>query len=132
MSQLDSCVLCSLDLDEEQEVIFEGDHCYYIQKKSVQRSLEGSGLIIPKAHKQTVFDLSEAEWEETYELLQRVKDYIDEYFQPEGYNVGWNVGQVGGQSIPHAHLHVIPRYRDESFAGKGIRYWIKQPENRRG
>lgn len=132
MSQLDSCVLCSLDLDEEQEVIFEGDHCYYIQKKSVQKSLEGSGLIIPKAHKQTVFDLSEAEWKETYELLQRVKDYIDERFQPEGYNVGWNVGQVGGQSIPHAHLHVIPRYRDESFAGKGIRYWIKQPENRRG
>jgi diadenosine tetraphosphate (Ap4A) HIT family hydrolase len=31
----------------------------------------------------------------------------------------------------YAHLHVIPRYADEPLAGKGIRYWLKQPANKR-
>jgi len=130
--QHEGCVLCFIELDAEQEVIFETDHCLYVQKKSVQERLEGSGLIIPKAHKETVFDFSEVEWKETYELLEKVKIYLEERFQPDGYNLGWNIGEVGGQSIPHAHLHVIPRYKDERYAGKGIRYWLKQAENRRG
>ena len=49
----------------------------------------------------------------------------------KGYNIGWNVNEVGGQEIFHAHLHVIPRYEDEPMSGKGIRYWIKQPQNKR-
>jgi diadenosine tetraphosphate (Ap4A) HIT family hydrolase len=52
-------------------------------------------------------------------------------YKPQGYNIGWNVGSVGGQEIFHAHLHIIPRYEDEPLAGKGIRYWLKQPQNKR-
>jgi histidine triad (HIT) family protein len=51
--------------------------------------------------------------------------------RPDGFNVGWNCGPVGGQVIPHAHLHVIPRFADEPYAGKGIRHWLKQESNRR-
>jgi len=64
-------------------------------------------------------------------MLQRVKVLLDNEYAPDGYNVGWNVGSVGGQHIFHAHFHVIPRFADEPFAGKGIRHWLKQPENRR-
>uniref|UniRef100_UPI003D23A253 HIT family protein n=1 Tax=Kroppenstedtia sanguinis TaxID=1380684 RepID=UPI003D23A253 len=56
---------------------------------------------------------------------------MDEQYQPDGYNVGWNCRETGGQSIPHAHLHVIPRFTDEHHAGKGIRHWLKQKDNRR-
>jgi diadenosine tetraphosphate (Ap4A) HIT family hydrolase len=38
---------------------------------------------------------------------------------------------VSNQFIFHCHLHVIPRYNDEPLAGKGVRYWLKQPENKR-
>jgi len=131
MGKNEECVLCYLALDDEQEVIFETETCLYVQKKSVQRTLEGSGLIIPKAHKETVFDLSKTEWQETYELLQKVKKYVEQHFNPDGYNIGWNVASTGGQSLSHVHLHIIPRYKDETYAGKGIRYWIKQPENKR-
>jgi histidine triad (HIT) family protein len=55
---------------------------------------------------------------------------MDERYHPDGYNVGWNCGAVGGQIAMHAHLHVIPRFRQEPYAGRGIRYWLKQPENR--
>ncbi len=36
-----------------------------------------------------------------------------------------------GQTVFHAHLHVIPRFAAEPHAGKGIRYWLKQESNRR-
>lgn len=92
---------------------------------------EGSGLIIPKEHRETVFDLTSIEWEATYSLLQEAKRFIDEQLHPDGYNIGWNIGKVGGQVVFHAHMHVIPRYADELYSGKGMRYWFKQPENKR-
>ena len=97
-----------------------------------QPVLTGSGLIIPKAHRETVFDLTEVEWTATYALLQQVRDLLHELYAPHGYNVGWNAGSVGGQEVFHAHLHVIPRFADEPYAGRGIRYWLKQEANLRG
>lgn len=88
-------------------------------------------MIIPKLHRETVFDLTIAEWQATFEMLQEVKALLDQKYGPDGYNVGWNCGQVGGQNVFHAHLHVIPRYKDEPLAGKGIRFWLKQETNRR-
>ncbi|HCR18189.1 MAG TPA: hypothetical protein DIU35_11970 [Candidatus Latescibacteria bacterium] len=43
----------------------------------------------------------------------------------------WNEGEIGGQEIFHVHLHVIPRFADEPYAGRGILYWLKQDANRR-
>jgi len=101
----------------------------FLQKP--QEVLVGSGIIVPKAHRETVFDLSEEEWNATFGLLQEVKIFLDNKYKAEGYNIGWNVGKVGGQEIFHAHLHVIPRFKDEPLSGKGIRYWLKQPQNKR-
>ena len=56
---------------------------------------------------------------------------VDRKLEPDGYNVGWNVGPVGGGHVPQAHLHVIPRFADEPFAGRGIRWWFKRAENTR-
>lgn len=64
-------------------------------------------------------------------MLHEAKALIDDVFKPDGYNVGWNCGSVGGQTVFHAHLHVIPRFADEPLASRGIRWWLKQPENER-
>lgn len=64
-------------------------------------------------------------------LIREVKIYLDRVYKPQGYNLGWNCGEVGGQHIFHSHLHIIPRYKDESLAGKGIRYMFKNPQNER-
>ena len=95
------------------------------------KTLIGSYVIIPKSHVATPFDLSEQEWLDTKKMIDTVKKYLDERYHPDGYNLGWNVGRVAGQEVSYAHLHIIPRYNDEPFAGKGIRYWIKQSENTR-
>ncbi len=96
-----------------------------------EQDIEGSGIIVPRQHRETVFDLTQDEWNATYQLLQEVKSYMDERYQPDGYNVGWNCGEIGGQHVFHAHMHVLPRYADEPMAGKGIRYLFKSKENRR-
>lgn len=114
----------------EQEFTLGNEHCAFLTIPG-REVLAGSGLIVPFEPRVTVFDLTEVEWVATFELLHEAKAWIDARHAPDGYNIGWNVGRIGGQSIPQAHLHVIPRFADEPLAGKGIRYHLKQHENRR-
>ncbi len=92
---------------------------------------EGSAMVLPVRHVASPFDLTAEEWASTRELLATLRDTLEDRFHPDGYNVGWNVQPVGGQSIPHAHCHLIPRYGDEPFAGRGLRFWFKSEKNRR-
>ena len=128
MSTDNDCPFCP-PLAEDERIVLENEHCLFLQRP--QPVLAGSGIIVPRQHRETLFDLTDEEWRATGELLQRVKALLDERHAPDGYNVGWNCGAVGGQEIFHAHCHVIPRYADEPLAGKGIRYWLKQEENLR-
>lgn len=123
------CPFCFPGEDREQQIVLENEECFFLQKP--QSVLIGSGVIVPKKHRETVFELTPKEWLDTFNLLKEAKEFLDERFQPQGYNVGWNAGQVGGQEIFHAHLHIIPRYEDEPLAGKGIRYFFKQENNQR-
>ena len=125
-----TCPFCDPEDNSRQYVVLENEHCEFRQEP--QEVLVGSGIIIPKAHRETVFDLTEEEWAATFSLLKRAKTMLDAKYRPDGYNVGWNNGSVAGQEIFHVHLHVIPRYADEPLAGKGIRHWLKQPVNKRG
>lgn len=125
---MDNCPFCQLDKEVDQEVVMSNEHCLFLQMS--QKVLIGSGIIVPRAHRETVFDLTKEEWNATYSLLEEVKDYLDKKYNPDGYNIGWNVGKVGGQEVFHAHMHVIPRFSKEPLAGKGIRYWLKQDENK--
>jgi histidine triad (HIT) family protein len=122
------CRFCNRVTDGT-ETIMENDLCLFLQHE--ESVLIGSGLIIPRAHRETIFDLTSAEWNSLYEIIHQAKSMLDRIHQPDGYNLGWNCGAVGGQHVFHAHLHIIPRYKDEPLAGKGIRYWLSQEQNKR-
>lgn len=129
---MEKCVFCNLKLDQTQNVILSNEQCLFLQLDEAKNKgglLEGAGVIVPINHRETVFDLTPNEWEATYHLLQDVKKHLDKTHGPQGYNIGWNCGETGGQHIFHAHLHVIPRYDDEPYAGKGIRNMIKDEKN---
>jgi diadenosine tetraphosphate (Ap4A) HIT family hydrolase len=123
------CPYCPIS-DPAVKVIFENDLVRFAQNERVQGALKHSGCIIPVQHRETVFDLSEAEITATFRLLAVVKKWMDSSFAPDGYNIGWNCGKVGGQELFHAHMHVIPRFRQEPLAGKGIRTWLKSDANK--
>ncbi|MFD1019614.1 HIT family protein [Thalassobacillus hwangdonensis] len=131
MSYVEKCPLCNPEKDADQNIVLENETCYFLQHNKHQGVLEGSGLIVPKKHHRDAFQLTREEWNDTYELLQEAKKVLDKSLSPDGYTIGWNVGKVSNQEIFHSHLHVIPRFNDEPLAGKGIRYWLKQEENRR-
>lgn len=128
---MEDCPFCVPRIynDLQADVLLENELCLYIS--GPLPVLNGSGMIIPRVHRETLFDLTVEEWEATYSLLQEVKQILDETIRPDGYNVGWNCGSVGGQSVFHAHLHVIPRFADEPLAGRGIRWRLKQGDNKR-
>ena len=120
-----------IDLNTEScDPHFENDTMVAVKSNNLKHNtMIGSYVIIPKSEVNSPFDLTDKEWSDSRELLLKVKKYIDETYKPDGYNIGWNVGAVAGQSVAHAHMHIIPRYADEPLAGKGIRSWFKQPEN---
>jgi diadenosine tetraphosphate (Ap4A) HIT family hydrolase len=125
---MNACPFCR-DVVKQNEIVLENELCLFLQRE--EGVLIGSGLIIPRAHRETAFDLTSAEWNATQTLLLEVKAHLDRMYQPAGYNLGWNCGATAGQEVFHAHLHVIPRYMDEPYAGRGIRHWLKQEANRR-
>lgn len=120
-----------IDLNTESgDPHFENDTMVAVKSNNLKHNtMIGSYVIIPKSEVSSPFDLTDKEWNDSRELLLKVKKYIDETYKPDGYNIGWNVGAVAGQSVEHTHMHIIPRYADEPLAGKGIRSWFKQPEN---
>ena len=124
-----NCPYCPIR-DPEQKIVLENDLVLFLQDERFQGALKHSGVIIPIQHRETVFDLSDAEIAATFQLLSRVKKWMDDSFLPDGYNIGWNCGRVGGQEVFHAHMHVIPRFRQEPLAGKGIRSLLKSDANR--
>ena len=59
-----------------------------------------------------------------WRLVGPVKAQIDREFSPDGYNLGVNVGDAAGQTIGHAHLQMIPRYRGDVDDPRGGIRWI--------
>ena len=122
---VEDCAFCAIPLD--QAVDREGP-CLAIW---THEPPAGSAMVVPIEHRADVWELTPAEWAATRELLARVRRRVEHLHNPDGWSVGWNVGPVGGQTIGHAHCHLLPRHADEPYAGRGIRWWIKSPENRR-
>lgn len=131
MNYSEECPFCNPHKDSDQNIVFENETCYFLQHNREQDVLEGCGVIVPKKHHENAFELTQEEWNDSFDLLQKAKSCLDQEFSPDGYTLGWNVGEVSNQVIPHSHLHVIPRYNDEPLAGKGLRYWFKQVDNKR-
>jgi len=73
----------------------------------------GHVMIFPRRHICNISELTVSEAAEMHSLLVRTIRYIDEEFNPSGYNVGYNLGDGSGASIKHLHQHIVPRYANE-------------------
>ena len=73
----------------------------------------GHLLIAPLRHIVDVRDMTEAEQTAVQTLLNRTLDILDSLYAPHGYNIGYNIGHASGASIPHIHMHIVPRYENE-------------------
>lgn len=79
----------------------------------------GHCLIVPRRHVAEYFQATAEEKAAIWALVDEMKAIIDREFEPDGYNVGVNIGEAAGQSVPHIHVHMIPRYKGDVENPKG-------------
>ena len=87
----------------------------------------GHTLVIPKRHVGSFFDLSSDERRAVLELLDTAKSSLDREFAPNAYNIGINDGPCAGQTVPHVHVHLIPRYVGDIADPRGGVRWVLAP-----
>ena len=84
----------------------------------------GHALLIPRRHIATWFDATAEERNALVDATDLVKKTIELAHSPDGYNIGINSGESAGQTIPHLHVHVIPRYEGDVPDPRGGVRWV--------
>ncbi len=79
----------------------------------------GHALLVPRRHIARWFDATPEEQAALTAAIDKAKTAIEEVHTPQGYNIGFNDQKAGGQSVPHLHIHVIPRYEGDVPNPKG-------------
>lgn len=100
------CVFCSISdplLENELAIAFFDQ--FPVTK--------GHLLFGPRRHVVDYFETTLDERLAIDRLLLEAKTYIDKEYRPDGYNIGINIGEAAGQTVMHAHLHLIPRYKGD-------------------
>ena len=101
------CIFCA----PKREILAENAHALaFFDSYPVSR---GHALVVPRRHAISLFDLSDAEYADCFRLVPPLKDLLLARFAPDGFNVGANCGEAAGQSVWHAHIHLIPRYKGD-------------------
>tara|TARA_B100001123_G_scaffold322850_1_gene362308 strand:+ start:245 stop:613 length:369 start_codon:yes stop_codon:yes gene_type:complete len=85
---------------------------------------EGHTLIIPKRHISEIFNLDSKEYTDIWEIINATNKSLTDTLSPDGFNIGVNVGKEAGQTIDHAHLHLIPRYKGDIADPRGGIRWV--------
>jgi diadenosine tetraphosphate (Ap4A) HIT family hydrolase len=70
----------------------------------------GHTLVVVRRHVADFFDTTAEEQQALLALLREARSIIDQRRAPHGYNIGINIGETAGQTVPHVHVHLIPRY----------------------
>ena len=79
-------------------------------------------LVVPRRHVERIEVLSTDEWTELFALVQQICQELAARPAVDGLNVGVNSGEAAGQTVAHAHVHVIPRrFGDVSDPRGGVR-----------
>jgi diadenosine tetraphosphate (Ap4A) HIT family hydrolase len=115
-----NCVFC--DRLTRGDLVFENDLA--VAFPAAFPLSDGHCLIVPRRHEADFLALTEDEQASVWALLPVVRSYIEANHTPDGYNIGINAGEAAGQTVAHAHLHMIPRYRADVPDPRGGIRWI--------
>jgi diadenosine tetraphosphate (Ap4A) HIT family hydrolase len=114
------CPFC--DWTDRPEYTAESLHAVAIKDGSPLT--RGHTLVIPRRHVASIYDLPEAEQADVWALVAQVRSQLAGEYSPAGFNVGLNDGAAAGQTIDHAHVHLIPRYEGDVPDPRGGVRWI--------
>jgi diadenosine tetraphosphate (Ap4A) HIT family hydrolase len=84
----------------------------------------GHTLIVSSRHVDSLFDLTTQERDLLLRLVENAKLVLDREYQPDAYNIGINDGIAAGQTVPHLHIHLIPRFAGDVPDPRGGVRWV--------
>ncbi len=108
----DECVFCTAltqNEDSENYILYRAKYSFVILNRYPYTS--GHLMVIPFSHVSNLNDLDKETRTEMFELLNYSTEVVKEIYQPEGFNLGANIGEAAGAGIEaHVHLHIVPRW----------------------
>ncbi|MDP2404582.1 MAG: HIT domain-containing protein [Methylotenera sp.] len=119
---MEKCPFCDVD---QGEVYLKNELAFVRHDKFPVST--GHLLVIPYRHISNYFDLTSEERHACWDLLDIATKELESLYSPDGFNVGLNVNEAAGQTVWHAHIHLIPRYKgDVENPRGGVRGVIPQ------
>ena len=110
------CIFCDAlasSEDEQNLVVYRGKSTFVILNRYPYTS--GHLMIAPHVHVSRLAQISEETADELMKLARRAEEIIEAVYQPDGLNVGMNLGHAAGAGIEeHIHMHVLPRWLGDS------------------
>ena len=113
------CPFCILP---RERILGENKHAVWI--RDGYPVSPGHSLVIPRRHVGSFFEVTDEERGDMLALLDLAKAAATDEFNPDGYNVGINDGPSAGQTVPHLHIHLIPRFKGDMPDPRGGVRWI--------
>jgi diadenosine tetraphosphate (Ap4A) HIT family hydrolase len=124
ISDMSTCIFCK----PQRDIIAENDLAIGVYDSYPVSP--GHALVLPRRHVVTIWELEEAEYVGCFRLVRELRSILEMRYGPDGFNVGANCGEAAGQSVWHAHIHVIPRYKgDVADPRGGVRHVIPLKAN---
>jgi len=114
-----SCPFCSLP---PERILFASDHFKVIRDGFPVSP--GHTLVIPHRHVGSLFELSAEEFAALWPVLNQARSELMSEFVPDSFNIGVNDGAAAGQTVPHLHVHLIPRYAGDAADPRGGVRWV--------
>ncbi|MDE2662191.1 MAG: HIT domain-containing protein [Gemmatimonadota bacterium] len=113
------CPFCDVP---RESVVAESRHALAVEDRyPVSR---GHTLVVPREHTETFFARSDEVQADIWSLVSGVRARLQAELNPDGFNVGINEGRAGGQTVGHAHIHVIPRFKGDVADPRGGIRWV--------
>ncbi|AGL03361.1 HIT family protein [Desulfoscipio gibsoniae] len=110
----DGCIFCEklnagTDKDGDNYVLYRGDKVFVIL--NIYPYNNGHLLVAPKRHVGDIEELTLDEMQELFAVTRRMVGVQRSAFNPDGFNIGINLGKVAGAGIPgHLHIHIVARW----------------------
>lgn len=112
-----SCIFCSIIAGQEPgaQVYRDSNYLVIMDKYPINT---GHTLVMPIRHYKNLFQMPSFEVGRLYALVPAVAKAVVAAVKADGFNVGQNNGIAANQIVPHVHIHVVPRFHDDSPDGK--------------
>ena len=109
-----ACILCAIrDRSPEVENLEILRTSKFIVAVNLYPFNPGHVMIFPLRHIENPAELTDDEVLELHHIQCKTLSAISGEFRPDGFNMGYNIGNGSGASIPHLHMHIVPRYNNE-------------------